>query len=197
MGHNKYRDHIDWNAAFIYYCTAEADHRMRSLHDVAVYFKINEKNVEKVSRRSEWVKRRKQAGERALAAFEDEKVELAKKLNQRQFENLNRLEENILQVMDNMQKARDTYKNATTIEEKLTAAKLLTQEPYDFEKLSNALKNVHNMQRVILGMPTDYTKQKIDTRTATIALTPEQAKEMDDFIQTNGGSTIQQKSPTV
>lgn len=191
MHKNSRKQKIDWNQAFIFYCTLDENNHLRSLNDVSKEFHVHQRNVEKISQRNNWVENRRKAGEKAVAAFEEQKIELAKKINLRQFENLSKVESNILQVITNMQKARNDFKNAKTIEEKIAAAKLLTQEPYDLEKLSNALKNVHNMQRVILGLPTDYTKQKIDSHTTTTALTADQAKEMDEFIEANSSKKIE------
>lgn len=180
------RKKVDWNDAFLYYCTAKDDLSLPSYNDVALKYGVAKHTVERVGKRNKWVERRQDVGKKAIEEFEAQKEEKARELNQRQFKNLTEMEQVIMQTVKEMRKSQLTFLSGDApIEEKLKALKFLKNQAFDLEKLSNAIKNVNNLQRIILGMATEISKQDINQTTKEVALTPEELKEMDEFNKKN------------
>lgn len=184
------REKIDWNEAFVYYCTAKDDMTLPSYNDVAINYGVATQTVDRVGKRNKWVQRRGEAGKKAVEEFETQKAEKAKELNKKQFQNLAELEAVIMQTVKEMRKSQLTFlKPDSTIDQKMMALKFLKNQAFDLEKLSNAIKNVNNLQRIILGMATEISKQDINQKVEQVALTEDKIKEMDEFNAKNSGTT--------
>lgn len=184
------REKIDWNEAFVYYCTAKDDMTLPSYNDVAIKYGVATQTVDRVGKRNKWVQRRGEAGKKAVEEFETQKAEKAKELNKKQFQNLAELEAVIMQTVKEMRKSQLTFlKPDSTIDQKMMALKFLKNQAFDLEKLSNAIKNVNNLQRIILGMATEISKQDINQKVEQVALTEDKIKEMDEFNAKNSGKT--------
>ena len=180
------REKIDWNEAFVYYCTSKEDMTLPSYNDVALKFGVATQTVDRVGKRDEWVKKRADAGKRLLEEFENNREELAKELNQRQFKNLEEMETVLMQNIKDMRKSQLTLLRPNmTIEEKIVALKHLKDQPFAIEKLSNAIKNINNLQRIILGLATEISKQDINQKTEVVTLSPKDIEEMDAFNKKN------------
>lgn len=184
------REKIDWNEAFTFYCTAKDDLTLPSYNDVALKYGVATQTVDRIGKRNKWVQRRGEAGKKAVEEFETQKAEKAKELNKKQFQNLAELEAVIMQTVKEMRKSQLTFlKPDSTIDQKMMALKFLKNQAFDLEKLSNAIKNVNNLQRIILGMATEISKQDINQKVEQVALTEDKIKEMDEFNAKNSGST--------
>lgn len=194
---------IDWNKAFIFYCTAdERTGRMPTYRDVAENFAITERQVELIGSKYKWVDKRERFGKKSLERWKEERGKLIEKLEQAQFETWN-------DAVEIMQKQLTHVKNkqadAEAVEEllddlfdELSMAKNKTERKEIKRKIANvmgrkvygkelretmeALRTSINGLRITLGMPTEITKGEMTNYNKDASLSEEDLEKMDsDF----------------
>lgn len=180
------RTKINWQKIFIYYCTSDEFGRLPSYADVAEKFKINLNWIERVGKRENWVQRRYEAGKKAQEAAFENRDELIKVTEQKHYEDLKTLETAIILTIKDSLAAQVVCRDPNANQElKKDAYRLLKNSAYDLEKLSTALTNVQKAMRLTLGVPTEVTKGTLDAKITSPALSEEEVKLMDSFLNKN------------
>lgn len=190
--YNKQKKGFPIKEAFQFYCTVK-DGRLPSYADVAEHFGVSERRVEKWGSRNGWVKDRERIGEIANQAFFDQREKLILETDKKQFEQLAMLEEGILNAIQMLteQQRMILTDNTLEVEDKIKLMKNLKMQSLDLKSLSDAMKTAQNQKRIILGMPIDITKAEVKQTNKTIALSPEEMAEMDEFVRKNNAGNNQ------
>lgn len=190
--YNKQKRGFPIKDAFRFYCTIK-DGRLPSYSDVAENFGVSKFTVERWAKRNSWVESRQKLGEKANQAFFDQREKLILETDKKQFEQLAMLEEGILNAIQMLteQQRMILTDNTLEVEDKIKLMKNLKMQSLDLKSLSDAMKTAQNQKRIILGMPIDITKAEVKQTNKTIALSPEEMAEMDEFVRKNNAGNNQ------
>jgi len=194
---------IDWNRAFIFYCTAdERTGRMPTYKDVAERFGVTERQVELIGSKYEWVDKRERFGKKSLERWKEERGKVIEKLEQNQFETWNEavdiMQRQLNQVKRKQEDAEAVEELLEDLFDELAMAKNKTERKEIKRKISNvmgrkvygkelretmeALKTSVNELRIKLGMPTEITKGEMTNFNKDLSLSDEDLEKMDkDF----------------
>jgi len=208
---NNNQPKIDWNKAFIFYCTAdERTGRMPTYKDISEKFGVSETRVEIIGSKYDWVDKRERLGKKSLERWKEERGKLIEKLEQAQFETWNGAVE-IMQRQLNQVKRKQS--DAEMVEElledlfdELSMAKNKTERKEIKRKISNvmgrkvygkelretmeALKTSINGLRITLGMPTEITKGEMTNFNKDVSISEEDLEKMDsDFEKAHENKT--------
>lgn len=167
---------IDYEEAFIYYCTPDEDGRLKSYADVARHFNISERIIEKWGSRKSWVKRRESIGKRKVSQWTEEQAKLATEINQHLFEKWRKMLTLLGFELDDIDISQMLTYGTDGKKSDIRRAKAR-----DYKEFSEALKNTTDKLRILTGQTTDYTKSDID---ATVAkqLDSEELNKIDNYL---------------
>jgi outer membrane protein OmpA-like peptidoglycan-associated protein len=153
---------IDWVAAKQYYLN---DCKVKYA-DVAKKFMCSTQSVEVHGNYENWVALRKELGERAMAAFEERKVNEIASANELHLKSYNRL----------LKIALFHLNSAVTNPD---------YSPKDLKALADVLEKAANGERLVLGLPTSVSKSEILGKLSTDFNIPKETLEkMDAFFKT-------------
>jgi len=159
---------IDWVEAKAYYCEDVS----RSYVSVATKFGVSVKAVENKGSEEKWVKFRQELGEKAMKAFEENKIAEIANANNKHLMSYQRLEK-----IANL-------KIANMINDKGDAKAMLKLKPGELKSITDVLEKSINGQRLILGLPTSVSKNELSGRLETgNALPKETIEKMDNFFK--------------
>ena len=202
---------IDWNDAFIYYCTPRKETgRLPSYREVAERFEITERQVEAMGAKCEWVDRRENFGRMKLEAWQEEREKVIKKTEQDQFSTWNEavalMQKQVKQLSRRQGQTEAVEEILDGLFDQLAIAKSKAERAEIQKKISNmmnrkiyakelresmeALKTSINGLRITLGMPTEISKADVTNFNKEIPLSSEELEKMDlDFEKANENKT--------
>jgi hypothetical protein len=198
---------IDWNNAFIFYCTPNKETgRLPTYLKVSEHYGINERHVEKMGSKHDWVERRDEVGKMTVDAWQGEREKLIKKTEQEQFATWNeavrvmqrqvkqlfkRQDQNeaVEEILDELFDELTTAKNDKERSEiKKKIGNVMNRKIYakELRESMEALKTSMNGLRITLGMPTEISKADVTNFNKEIPLSDEDLEKMDqDFEKAN------------
>lgn len=200
---NNNQPRIDWNKAFIFYCTPdERSGKLRSYRETAETFGISESAVEMMGSKHEWGRKREEMGKKRLEIWQEEKEKAIKKVEQSQFSiwqdavdimqrqigHVKRKQadaEAVEEVLEDLFDELAMAKNKTERKEiKRKIANVMGRKVYgkELRETMEALKTSINGLRITLGMPTEISKADVTNYNKEVPLSEEDLNKMDsDF----------------
>lgn len=207
MARNNNQPKIDWNKAFIYYCTPiKETGRLRGYRDVAEKFNVSRGAVEVVGLKHNWTEQRQEFGKMKLEAWQEEREKVVKETEREQFETWNEAvrlmqkqvkqlsrrqgqTEAVEEILDDLFDELAGAKNkAERAEIKKKIANVMNRKIYakELRESMEALKTSINGLRITLGMPTEISKADVTNFNKEIPLSDEDLEKMDrDFEKAN------------
>lgn len=177
----RYKSH---EIMFEYYCEVELDGTIKSLQDVADKFNTTLGNMENISGREQWVRRRKEVWEKAqLLKIENtiaDKSFLDKELLNFWLDSYKLVRTRLTYMLQSQLQAL-----AETNAEK---RKKMMVSGYELEAFVKSFKEINAMIRLNVGQPTDYTKSDQTTRNIT-ELLEDDLSRIDSYIKEIDGRT--------
>lgn len=211
MARNNNQPKIDWNEAFIFYCTPDEETgRLPSYAKVSEKFNVSLRNVEKMGEKYKWVERRHEIGKMKLDAWKEEREKVIKEAEREQFEIWNEAvdlmkkqvkqlirrqgqNEEIEEILDDLfDELAGAQKKSERAEIKKKITNVMNRKIYakELRESMEALKTSMNGLRITLGMPTEISKADVTNYNKEIPLSDEELENMDrDFEKANENKT--------
>lgn len=202
---------IEWNEAFIFYCTPDQKTgRLQTYSTVAQKFGVATRSVEVMGEKHDWVDRRQELGRMKVEAWQEEREKIVKKTEQEQFATWNEavqlMQKQVKQLskkqnqVDAVEEILDdlfdqlatTTKKTERKEIKRQIANVMGRKVYakELRESMEALKTSMNGLRITLGMPTEISKADVTNFNKEIPLSDEDLEKMDhDFDKANENKT--------
>lgn len=155
---------VNKDEAYLYFCSKPNGRDYPTLEEVARHFNCHPVTIQKMSMREKWVDRRETATKTAVAKFQAEMRDIAEAEQYKEFEDWNRVEDIVNTAMEMIRQSQQKVLQASTIEEKTLAIKLLRKLSYDMLNLATVLKMAKHGKRTLLGIATEITKGEITHR---------------------------------
>ncbi len=155
---------VNKDEAFLYFCSKPNGRDYPTLDEVARHFDCHPVTIHKMSTKEKWLERRQSATKTAVAKFQAEMRDIAEAEQYKEFEDWNRVEDIVNTAMEMMRQSQQKVLQASTLEEKALAIKMLRKLSYDMFNLANVLKMAKNGKRTLLGIATEITKGEITHR---------------------------------
>lgn len=176
---------IDWNQAFIDYCTLDfATMSLPSYQDIADKYGVSKRMVEKIGKRNDWAKVRQELGKKKVEEYKANLSELQDEANWRHGETWRLLQKSIRieisELVETQMRIRANAANAS--KEDIKRLNYLSSK---LEELSKALKEAVNGERVTLMLYTDVSKQDGSTQLSFDKLDKSEIEAMDAFMAKN------------
>ncbi len=168
---------INYDQAFLLYCTPKDDGRLRSVADVAEAIGSSTGWLERVAAKHEWVKRRDDIREKRQRVAELSLIEQVDTVNKDQFEKWDKVEKFAMSLFD---------EQIGLFNGEIQETKAKKRSLYAVEVATNTLKEASKMKRVILLLPTEVSKADVTNLNKNVELPKDQIDEMDAFVKKNG-----------
>jgi len=167
---------IDYNAAFIFYCTPDEEGRLPGYREVARHFSVARQTIERMGVKHKWAERRQKMGKEQIEKAQKTVLEQIEEANKRHLDNYIEMEKLAM---------KDLKDQGNVFDGKGSKIKKRKYSPWALSETSTVAKRAMNGQRIVLGLPTEVSKADVTSTQRTMTLPPDQVEEMDNYLKNN------------